>query len=134
RRAIAGEVARASTLTAGAVAVSLGPPIRVHAVLACETALGCTDVARSLAAAKQARAGDLGLRLVGFGALLERITIEPEGAMIHARVDVPPEEAAQLVEAAMKLRGFSHPMPPPEPSGSARVPEPTPTPTPTPTP
>jgi hypothetical protein len=111
RAALAGDLDRAASILAGGIAVTLGPVVKVHAVLECPSADACADVARSLTSAKQSRAADLGTRIAGFGAVLDRLSVEPEGAMVHARVDVSPDEAATLIDMAMKLGGFRHPMP-----------------------
>ncbi len=121
RRALAEGLERASSVLAGGLALTLGPVVKVHAVLECPSAEACADVAHSLVSAKQTRAADLGTRIAGFGPVLERLSIEAEGAMVHARVDVSPEEAATLIDMAVKLGGFRHPMP----SDTSESPRPT---------
>jgi hypothetical protein len=134
RKSLAGDLDRAASVLAGGLAVTLGPVVKVHAVLQCPSAEACADVAHSLVSAKQARAADLGTRIAGFGAVLDRLSIEPEGPMVHARVEVAPDEAATLIDMALKLGGFRHPMPSdtsaaaspsqsPSPSASAKKPE-----------
>ncbi|HVY46337.1 MAG TPA: hypothetical protein VHB21_10685, partial [Minicystis sp.] len=111
RSALKSDLDRGGSIVAGGLAIGLGPEIRAHGVLECPTADACADVARSLVAAKEARAGDLATRIVGFGDVLDRTTIEPEGAFVHVRVEVSAEEAGKLVDTAVKLGAFRHPMP-----------------------
>lgn len=99
------------SIVAGALGVGLGPTVSLHAVILCDSALACSDLAGSLRAARDARASDVATRLVGFGAVLEQIQIEAQGEEIHARVDVPEGDAAKLVERLLVLRGMRHPMP-----------------------
>jgi hypothetical protein len=103
----------AGSIRAGALGVTLGQTVGLHAVVSCDNASACGALATDLAAARDARAKDFAVRIVGFGAVLERITLEPRGELVHAKVDVPPEEAALLVDRLLALRGMRHPMPSP---------------------
>lgn len=103
----------ASSILAGALGVEFGPTVAVHGVILCDSEAGCAGLASSLRASRDARANDFATRLVGFGAVLERVKIESEGELVHARVDVPADEAIALVERLITLRGTRHPMPGP---------------------
>lgn len=112
----------AASVTSAGLAVALGPSVSLHAVLTCAAAPACADLGRSLEAARRARAGDPALRLVGVGDALDRLRIEPEGELLHARVELPADEAAALVERVIALRSLRRapePEPPPPPSASA---------------
>jgi hypothetical protein len=103
--------ARGSSIVAGALGVELGPSISLHGVILCDSAGACRDLAGSLQTAKDARAGDMGTRIVGFGAMLDQMQIEAKGEEVHARVTVPADEAQKLLERLVALRGMRHPMP-----------------------
>jgi hypothetical protein len=110
----------ATSIRAGALGVRLGPTVGLHAILSCESASACGALATKLSAARDAHAQDFALRVVGFGAVLEQIKIVSEGELVHARVDLPADQAALLAERLVTLRGMRHPMPAPEPEPSAR--------------
>jgi hypothetical protein len=115
----------AASVVAGALGVKLGPRVALHGVIACEQADACARFATVLKAARDARANDYATRLVGFSTVLEQLTIEPAGELIHLRVELDAEQAATLADRVLKLRGVSHPMPnpddvmPPAPSASS---------------
>ncbi|HEY4122315.1 MAG TPA: hypothetical protein VGM56_30820 [Byssovorax sp.] len=111
RAAMSADLPRASTIVGGAVSVGLGEKVDLHAALRCDTSDACVELSRAVAAVAKERASDTKLRLVGFGSVLDRLSVDAEGPYVHARVTLPPDEAAHLVDMALKLRGFSHPMP-----------------------
>ncbi len=113
----------AASILAGALGVTLGASVGLHAVVSCESASACASLARKLEETRDARAGDVSLRLTGFAAVLQDIKIVPEGALVHARVTLPVEQAATLVSRLLALRGMRHPMPP---DGSGAPPPPKP--------
>ncbi|WP_437763131.1 hypothetical protein WME77_34520 [Sorangium sp. So ce764] len=99
----------AASLLSGGASVALGPEIAVHAAVLCDAEAPCAALGAELRAARDARAADLATRLVGFGALLERIAITAEGKALHARVKLSPEEAGVLVDRLASLRGLRQP-------------------------
>jgi hypothetical protein len=101
----------AGSIRAGGLGLTLGQTVGLHAVLSCESSPACAALAKKLADARDARARDIAVRLVGFGAVLERIALEPKGDLVHARVELPAEEATLLAERLLTLRGMRHPMP-----------------------
>ena len=125
----------AASVVAGALGIKLGPRVALHGVIACEQADACARFATTLKAVRDARANDYATRLVGFGTVLEQLTIEPKGELIDLRVELAAEQAATLADRVLKLRGVSHPMPnpddlrpPPAGSGAAGSPRPGPSP------
>jgi hypothetical protein len=104
----------ASAIRAGALGVKLGPVVSLDAVVSCESAAACAQLGRTLGEVRDARARDFAVRVVGFGALLEQVEIKAEGELVHARVELPAEQAATLAERLVALRGMRHPMPGPE--------------------
>jgi hypothetical protein len=108
-----------ASVVAGGLAIELGPAVVLHGLVVCESAAACGKLAEILRAARDARAADIGVRVLGFGAVLEQLAIEAQGEAIHARVSLPADEASKLVERALSLRGFSHPMPKAEGSADA---------------
>ena len=123
RRTLTDELARndaagspAGSIVAGALGVDLGPSVGLHVVLSCESAFACARLADSLSSARDARVADVGTRIMGFSEVLQRIKITAEGEQVHARVDVPADQATVLAERLVALRGMRHPMPRDEPA------------------
>ena len=114
----------ASSLVAAAIGVRLGAVMALHGVLACEDPGPCGALAGDLRAARDERAADMATRLIGVGAVLGRTQIDAEGALVHARVEIPADDAALLVDRVLALRGFRHPMPEPPATASTEVPAP----------
>ena len=128
RRALAEELENggsagspATSIRAGALGVRLGPTVGLHAILSCESASACGALATKLSAARDAHAQDFALRVVGFGAVLEQVKIVPEGELVHARVELPADQAALLAERLVTLRGLRHPMPGPSATGPGKA-------------
>ena len=115
-----------TSIVAGGVGVELGPQVKLHGVLLCDSAAACSELAGSLKAARDARAADPATRLVGFGAVLADMQIEARGDQIHARVEVPEAEARKLVERLLVLRGMRHPVQSPTDEKPRREPPPLP--------
>ncbi|WP_437528519.1 hypothetical protein WME79_45710 [Sorangium sp. So ce726] len=103
----------AASLLSGGASVALGPQIAVHAAVLCDAEAPCEALGAELRAARDARAADFATRLVGFGAVLERIAIAADGKALHARVKLSPEEASFLVDRLASLRGLRQPAPAP---------------------
>jgi hypothetical protein len=101
----------AASIAGGALGITMGPNVAVHGVISCDDAAACAKLAGSLAEARAARAGDPLMRLVGLGPVLEKLTIQPQGELVHARVDIPAEEAALLAERVLALRNLRRPAP-----------------------
>lgn len=102
---------RGSSIMAGALGAEVGPSVSLHGVILCDSAAACRDLAAALRATRDARASDFATRLTGFGSILGQLQIEAEGEEVHARVAMPSEEAAKLLERLVALRGMRHPMP-----------------------
>jgi hypothetical protein len=111
----------ASSVRAGAFGLSLGPAVGLHAVVSCDDPAACGRLARTLDEKRAARAADLATRLVGFGAVLADLKIEQQNELIHARVNVPADQAAVLADRLLTLRGMRHPMPKDDPSAAPRA-------------
>ena len=133
RRTLADELALggatgspASAVVAGALGVKLGPSVGLHVVLSCDDAAACERLAGKLKQDRDARAADFGTRVVGFGAILAQIVIQSEGELVHARVELPADQAASLAERLIALRGMRHPMPSSDASAAPRSKPPAP--------
>ncbi|WP_437975375.1 hypothetical protein WMF11_46660 [Sorangium sp. So ce295] len=103
----------AASLLSGGASVALGPEIAVHAAVLCDAEAPCAALGAELRAARDTRAADFATRLIGFGAVLERIAIAAEGKALHARVKLSAEEAGVLVDRLASLRGLRQPALPP---------------------
>ncbi len=104
----------AASVVAGALGITLGPRVILHGVIACEKADACARFATILKSARDAKANEYSVRLVGIGTVLEQLTIEPKGELIDLRVELAADQAATLADRILKLRGMSHPMPNPD--------------------
>jgi hypothetical protein len=105
----------AAQILAGALGVDLGPAVSLHAVIACATPPACADLGVRLKAARDARLDDYATQLVGFASALTRVQFQPDGDLLHLRVELPAEEASTLIDRLIALRGLRHPMPEPKP-------------------
>ncbi|HTN86592.1 MAG TPA: hypothetical protein VL242_22985, partial [Sorangium sp.] len=106
----------AASIRSGGVGVALGPEIAVHGAVLCDAEAPCAALGAELRAARDARAEDFATRLIGFGAVLERVAIAAEGKALHARVKLSAEEAGVLVDRLASLRGLRQPAQPPAPA------------------
>ncbi|MGK3988391.1 hypothetical protein WME99_35440 [Sorangium sp. So ce136] len=106
----------AASIRSGGVGVALGPEIAVHGVVLCDAEAPCAALGAELRAARDARAEDFATRLIGFGAVLERVAIAAEGKALHARVKLSAEEAGVLVDRLASLRGLRQPAQPTAPA------------------
>lgn len=82
------------------------PDVRVHAIATCDDAAPCAELSKSLASSRDEHAKDLGARLVGLGALLDRVVIETRGASIDARVRLGSDEATGLLDRLFTLNAL----------------------------
>jgi hypothetical protein len=112
RRTLADELAANNALgsPAGSVvglglSVTLGARVDLHGVVACDAPKPCAELAGVLDGRRAESANDMLVRLVGIGAVLERMRITPEADRIHARVDMGTDEATTLIERILALRG-----------------------------
>jgi hypothetical protein len=112
RRTLAEELAAsgaqgspAGAVTGLGLSVMLGARVDLHGVVACDAANACAELSGVLDAKRTAGADDMLVRLVGIGAVLDRMRIAPTGDRIHARVDMTTEEATTLIERILALRG-----------------------------
>jgi hypothetical protein len=101
----------AASLVAGAIGITAGANVAIHAVIACESEAGCAEVARILTRARDERANDLATRIAGFARVLQGVRIQAEGETVQITAEVPSDEAAVLLERLLVLRGMRHPMP-----------------------
>jgi hypothetical protein len=102
----------AAFISGGALGMSLGANVGLHGVIACDDAAACLRLSAAAEEARKAHAGDRMMRLIGLAPILERLTLQPEGEVVHARVEVPPAEAATLAERLLALRALRRGAPP----------------------
>jgi len=114
RRTLAEELAAsgaqgspAGAVTGIGLSVTLGARVDLHGVVACDAAKACAELSGVLDGKRAAGADDMLVRLVGIGAVLERMRITPTGDRIHARVDMATDEATTLIERILALRAAS---------------------------
>jgi len=103
----------AGSVLAGGIGVDLGPQLRLHGVLTCASAAACSELGDRLRAMRDARAGDVTLRLMGVASVLERVQLEAKGEALHLRLELPAEEATAVVERLLALRGARQAQPEP---------------------
>jgi hypothetical protein len=95
----------------------LGPDLSFHGALACDDPRAAIALAEALGRARAERAADPATRVLGLGAVLDRLEIAPRDELVHVEVNVPVDEAAVLVDRVLTLRGFRHPTPAPPQDG-----------------
>jgi hypothetical protein len=105
----------AGAISGGALGVSFGPSVGVHGVISCDDAAACAKLAGTLEDVRKARARDALMRLVGVGAVLEQLNLRAEGELLHARVEVPADQATLLAERLLALRNLRRNAPDEEP-------------------
>lgn len=101
----------AASIFGGALGVTVGEKMVVQAIIACESADGCAEVAALLRKARDERAADVATRIAGFAGVLSAIQIEAQGETVRIRAEIPTDEAAVLLDRVLVLRGMRHPMP-----------------------
>lgn len=94
---------------AGIAIGSNGAQTEIAVELRCDSAEACTQ-AQSLIVKKKADwSGNLGLRAVGVGALMNSLEVQVEGQKLHARMHVPTDDARRLIERALEWRAGGAP-------------------------
>jgi len=94
---------------AGIAIGSNGAQTEIAVELRCDSAEACTQ-AQSLIVKKKADwSGNLGLRAVGVGALMDSLEVQVEGQKLHARMHVPTDDARRLIERALEWRAGGAP-------------------------
>jgi hypothetical protein len=101
----------AAAIVAGAVGATLGANVAVRAVIACDDAKACADVAQMLEKARDDRVSDLATGIMGFTKVLAATKIQAQGETVQITTEVPLEQAPVLFERLMVLKGVRHPMP-----------------------
>ncbi len=115
------------SILTGGLGVKLGPVVGLHAVVSCVDAASCASLARSFGEARDSRAGGIAAHLPGASAVLARIQIAADGKWLHARLDLPAEQAAGLAERLAALQhGMRHARTAPEPAAAPHAPPPQP--------
>jgi hypothetical protein len=93
----------ASVLGLG-LSVTIGERVGLSGVVACDAAAPCAELAKIFEGKRATQSGDMLVRLMGLGPILERLKIGSEGPRISARVDMSTDEATELVTRVIALR------------------------------
>lgn len=88
--------------------------------LRCETAGDCVEVQKLIERKRKAAAGDLRLRLVGLGAVLDNLKVEVEGTTLRATATDDAEDLAGLVGRLAGATGGLGARPAPTDAGAPR--------------
>jgi hypothetical protein len=92
------------SVKAAAMGVTLrGEEISAHAVVACDGTDDAERVAAELESSLERRASDAAMRLLGFSAVLERVTIERRDADVHVSLGLAMDDAERLVKRLASL-------------------------------
>ena len=81
-----------------------GQNFDARAELVCDDAAACAAVKEFILKKKLAWSRDLGLRMVGVGALIDSLEIEHNGVNLHASVSVSVNQLSSAIERAMRWR------------------------------
>lgn len=111
RAELGGEDVPALRVETAAATLSADPAFRIGVLANCDSPEPCAELAGSLREARDEKAGELGARLVGLGKLLSRLRIEAEEKSLVARLDLPAEEASELVDRLMALQALRRALP-----------------------
>lgn len=112
-------------ISAVGIAVQAGGPgknVDASVELVCDGPEGCEAVEKLVQKQRKEWSGDLSLRMVGFGPLLDSFDVKREGARLRATASASSEGLAATIERVLKLRarraaadGPSSPPPPRQP-------------------
>lgn len=72
--------------------------------LVCDSPEACEAVDKLLKKKRQEWSGDLALRMIGFGPLLDSFEVKLEGARLRATVSAPSDTLASTLDRVLKLR------------------------------
>jgi hypothetical protein len=81
-----------------------GQNFEARAELVCDDAAACAAVKEFILKKKFAWSRDLGLRMVGFGALIDSLEVEHDGVNLHASVSVSANQLSTTIERATRWR------------------------------
>lgn len=114
-------------VSAVGVAIEVGGPgknVDASVELVCDGPEGCEAVERLVQKKRKEWSGDLSLRMVGFGPLLDSFEIKREGTRLRATASASSEALAATLDRVMKLRARhaapAPPGPPPFPPRDKR--------------
>jgi hypothetical protein len=118
-RAYAGVLA----VSAAGLAVSLGSPsdpetTELAAEMRCESSSACDEVKKLLERERLALAGDLAVRLIGLGPLLESLAVDARGPSLRVSAHASNTDLARGIERIVDFAGRA--APPEEKSGRER--------------
>ncbi|CAN5741788.1 hypothetical protein BH11MYX4_BH11MYX4_02540 [soil metagenome] len=120
--------AMAGVLGVSAVGVALttaGANVQASVELVCDTPDACVAVRKLVEKKRTEWSGDLALRMIGFGPLLDSFEVKLEGARLRATVSAQGEALAATLDRVLKLRArqgaaaappFPRRPPPPKPA------------------
>jgi hypothetical protein len=111
-------------LSAGAVGLAIhagrdGEEARFTAEVQCDgdaAAAACESVEKTILHFRLGWSGDLRLRLVGLGPLIDGLDTKREGATLVLRTHAPASDLAHAINRVTSMSGRSKPAPPPPPS------------------
>jgi hypothetical protein len=90
--------------------------------LRCEDEPSCASVARVIDKTRRGWMGDTTVHVLGLGALLDNLTVEPHGTSLRVATHAPADEVAKLLGRVLELRSGRRPqsaLPPTTPRPSA---------------
>lgn len=99
-----------------------GSTTQVAAELRCEDAAACEEVKKLIERKRLALSGNLFVRLVGLGPLLDSLTVEAKGSSLSVRAQAPTGDLARGIQQALDFRAAPRPAPAPAPAASAPPP------------
>jgi len=79
-----------------------GQNVDARAELVCDDAAACAAVKELILKKKFAWSRDLGLRMIGFGALIDSLEIEHDGVNLHASVSVSANQLSSAIDRATR--------------------------------
>ncbi len=99
-----------------------GADTRAEVVLRCEDEPACAAVARVIEKTRRDGSGDLGVRMLGVGTLLDNLAVEAKGTSLRVSTHAPAGEAARWIERVLELRTGRDPTGRPPPATARPTP------------
>jgi len=92
------------SVSAAGLAVSsrAGEDLSAMAVLRCETEANARVLARLVERKRFGWSKDIGIRLIGLGAVVDSLTAEPKGRELYVRLHAPPDDLARGITRALE--------------------------------
>ncbi len=98
REAAGGEITPLGSVLAVAAAMDLGPQARLRAIVYCEQAAACADLAQVIGQRRDEVRGSVAMRLAGVASLLDSVRVQARGERLALGAEAPVDEIVTVIE------------------------------------